>query len=144
MHSRYRRSVRIFRVIVPVGDIEAAAEFYGTLLDDGGQRVTSGRHYFDCDGVLLACWDPLADGDPGFPGPNCGHVYLSTTEPLEAVRQHAIDAGATLDRRRGEVAGQPWGERSFYARDPWGNPFCVVQSGTEYHGGDFDGLAVPG
>ncbi|MGI8712660.1 MAG: VOC family protein [Solirubrobacteraceae bacterium] len=49
-----------------------------------------------------------------------------------------IDAGAVLDETRGAIARQPWGERSFYARDPWGNPFAVVESGTEYRGGDFE------
>jgi catechol 2,3-dioxygenase-like lactoylglutathione lyase family enzyme len=130
--------MRIFRVIVPVEDIDAATKFYGSLLCASGERVTSGRHYFDCDGVLLACWDARADGDPGFPGPNAGRVYLSTSEPLEAVRRRAIAAGAFPDARRGAIASQPWGERSFYARDPWGNPFCVAESGTEYRGGAFD------
>ncbi len=129
--------MRIFRVIVPVKDINAATQFYGALLGISGERVTSGRHYFHCDGVLLACWDALADGDLAFPGPNQGHVYLSTSEPLETVRQRAINAGATPDQTRGTIARQPWGERSFYARDPWNNPFCVIESGTEYHGGDF-------
>ena len=86
----------------------------------------SGIESFDCGGVLLDCWDPLADGDPSFPGPNEGQVYLSTSEDLEAVRVRALTGGAMADRQRGEVAKQPWGEVSFYARDPWGNPFCVV------------------
>ncbi len=135
--------VRIFRVIVPVQDIDAATEFYGALLGAVGERVTSGRHYFDCGGVLLACWDPIADGDPAFPGPNLGHVYLSTSEPLETVRERAIDAGAVPDASRGGIAHQPWGERSFYARDPWGNPFGVIESGTEYRGGKFGLPAEP-
>lgn len=130
--------MRTFRVILPVEDIEGATRFYATLLAVAGERVTSGRHYFDCDGVLLACWDPFADGDPAFPGPNHGPVYLSTTEPLETIHQRATDAGAVLDPVRGSITRQPWGERSFYARDPWGNPFCIVESGTEYRGGSFD------
>ncbi len=129
--------MRAFRVILPVEDIDRATRFYATLLALDGERVTSGRHYFDCDGVLLACWDPLADGDPAFSGPNPGRVYLSTSEPLEIVRQRAVEAGAVPDAARGSIARQPWGERSFYARDPWGNPFCIVQSGTEYRGGSF-------
>jgi len=130
--------MRPFRVILPVADIELATAFYERLLAVRGERVTSGRHYFDCDGFLIACWDPLADGDPAFPGPNPGHVYLSTTESLEDVRQRAIDAGAVPDPTRGAIARRPWGERSFYARDPWGNPFSIVESGTEYRGGAFD------
>jgi len=41
------------------------------------------------------------------------------------------------DRQRGEVTQQPWGEMSFSARDPWGNPFGVVADGSEYRGGAF-------
>ena len=85
---------RVFRVILPVGDIEQATAFYQRLLAADGERVTSGRHYLDCDGFLLACWDALAAGDPALPGPNPGHVYLATNESLEAVRQRAVDAGA--------------------------------------------------
>jgi catechol 2,3-dioxygenase-like lactoylglutathione lyase family enzyme len=129
--------MQLFRVIVPVGDIEQTTVFYSRLLGAAGERVTSGRHYFDCGGVILACWDPLADGDPSFPGPNQGTVYLSTTEDLEAVRARALASGATADRQRGEVAKQPWGELSFYARDPWGNPFCVIADGSQYRGGGF-------
>jgi hypothetical protein len=29
---------------------------------------------------------------------------------------------------------RPWGERSFYADDPWGNPLCFVEEGTVYAG----------
>jgi len=129
--------VRLFRVIIPVEDIDVASAFYGALLAQPGERVTSGRHYFRCGDALLACWDPLADGDPAFPGPNPGCVYLSTDEPLEAVRERVVQAGATPDRRQGEIARQPWGERCFYVGDPWGNPICVTEAGTEYYGGEF-------
>jgi catechol 2,3-dioxygenase-like lactoylglutathione lyase family enzyme len=130
--------MQLFRVIVPVQDIEEATEFYSHLLGAAGERVTSGRHYFDCGGVLVACWDPVADGDPSFPGPNHGTVYLSTTEDIEAVRVRTLASGATADHQRGQVTRQPWGELSFYARDPWGNPFAVVADGSQYRGGAFN------
>lgn len=129
--------MRLFRVIVPVLDIDAAAEFYSALLGFSGERVTSGRHYFDCEGTLLACLDPVADGDPEPYPPNNGRCYFSTHEDLDAVYERAVAAGAQADPQRGEIGVQPWGERSFYARDPWGNPFAFVQSGSEYTGGDF-------
>jgi len=34
----------------------------------------------------------------------------------------------------GEIKVQPWGERSFYAEDPWHNPLCFVEAGTIYPG----------
>lgn len=130
--------MELFRVILPVEDIDGAAAFWSEVLGGvAGQRVTGGRHYFEYGGTLLACWDPVADGDPGFPGPNPGTVYLSTSEALTTVRERAVGAGAVPDEQRGEIDRRPWGEWSFYARDPWGNRFCVVSSGTEYRGGDF-------
>jgi catechol 2,3-dioxygenase-like lactoylglutathione lyase family enzyme len=130
--------MKLFRVILPVRDIDAAAAFYTNLLGGlPGERVTAGRHYFDCEGTLLALWDPLADGDPEPVDPNHGFVYFATTEPLEQVRERAITGGAVPDPIRGEIGTRPWRERSFYVRDPWGNPVCVVEHGTEYLGGEF-------
>jgi len=90
--------MHLFRVIVPVEDVERAAAFYARLLGVDGERVTSGRHYFDCEGTILACWDPVADGDPVFPGPNRGHVYLATAEDLETVRARVLADGALPTR----------------------------------------------
>lgn len=81
--------MQLFRVIIPVGDINAAGRFYAALLGAAGERVSSGRHYFKCGGTILACWDALADGDPAYGGANPAPVYLSTEEPLEAVRERA-------------------------------------------------------
>ncbi|MGA3068293.1 MAG: VOC family protein, partial [Tepidisphaeraceae bacterium] len=61
---------KLFRVILPVSDIEAATKFYSELLADPGRRVSPGRHYFNCGGVILACFDPKADGDDFDPTPN--------------------------------------------------------------------------
>jgi len=32
----------------------------------------------------------------------------------------------------GTVKKRPWGERSFYVVDPWGNDLCFVEDGTLY------------
>jgi hypothetical protein len=53
----------LYRVIFPVADIEVAAKFYGRVFEMAGERVSPGRHYFNCGGVILACYDPAADGD---------------------------------------------------------------------------------
>jgi catechol 2,3-dioxygenase-like lactoylglutathione lyase family enzyme len=65
--------MRLFRVIVPVPDIDAAARFYETLLRLPGKQ-----------------------DDP--------------------------------------IAVQPWGERSFYLRDPYGNRLCMVDQRTLFTG----------
>ena len=44
---------RLYRVILPVRSIEAAAEFYSGLFEMSGERVSPGRHYFDLGGTIL-------------------------------------------------------------------------------------------
>jgi len=120
----------LFRVILPVADIEAAASFYARVLGMPGDRVSSGRHYFDCGGTILACYAAPADGDPEQVGPNPQNVYFGVDD-LEATRERAQDAGC---RDLTDIEVQPWGERSFYARDPFGNPICFVDSQTLFTG----------
>jgi catechol 2,3-dioxygenase-like lactoylglutathione lyase family enzyme len=126
---------RLFRVIVPVSDIEKAAAFYTTLLDSPGMRVSPGRHYFDCGGVIVALYNPKADGDTTEPRPNVEHIYFAVPD-LEAVYARADTLGAlspdTGDGRlpMGKIAKRPWGERSFYLHDPSGNPLCFVDEAT--------------
>lgn len=122
---------RLFRVVVQVTDIDAAAAFYGELLDTPGERVSAGRHYFECGGVVLACFDPTADGDGFDATPNPGHVYVSVPD-LEAVKRRA----EPLDCQKPptDIERHPWGERAFYVRDPFGNPLCFVDEGTVFTG----------
>jgi catechol 2,3-dioxygenase-like lactoylglutathione lyase family enzyme len=120
----------LFRVILPVSDIEAAASFYARLLAMPGTRVSGGRHYFDCAGTILACFDPLADGDPEPVGPNPQYIYFSVDD-LDAAHARAEAAGC---RELAAIEVRPWGERSFYARDPFENPICFVDSLTVFTG----------
>ena len=123
--------VRLFRVILPVSDIESATEFYAVLFGINGQRVSPGRHYFDCGGTILACFDPRADGDDFDPTPNPDHVYFAVGD-LDACYERAKGLSCVpLDQG---ICVQPWGERSFYAMDPFGNPFCVVDEATLFTG----------
>jgi uncharacterized glyoxalase superfamily protein PhnB len=122
---------RLFRVILPVTDIESAAAFYGALLEQPGRRVSKGRHYFDCGGVILACFDPRRDGDGFDARPNPEHIYFSVSD-LNATFEIAKQLGCVeLDS---QIKTQPWGERSFYAKDPFGNPICFVDERTVFTG----------
>jgi catechol 2,3-dioxygenase-like lactoylglutathione lyase family enzyme len=123
--------MRLYRVILPVGDIERAAAFYGALLGLEGKRISPGRHYFGCDGVILACFDARADGDPWDATPNPDHVYFSVDD-LEGVFARAGAVGARILQ---PIEVQPWGERSFYAADPFGNKLCFVDSRTLFTAG---------
>jgi uncharacterized glyoxalase superfamily protein PhnB len=126
--------MRLYRVIIMVTDIAKAADFYGRILDAAGKRVSPGRHYFHDDaGLVVACYDPRADGDD--PGEGSilhenHYLYLSTPD-LQRAHANAVLSGA---REVGAIEDMPWGERLFYCRDPLGNPLSFVQAGTEFTG----------
>ena len=132
-------SIRLFRVILPVGDLDAAATFYRALLQQDGRRVSAGRHYFSCGGVVLALYNPAADGDKTEPRPNFEHVYFAVSDLDEAFAR-AERTGGLVDQvgdgnlPMGRIAKRPWGERSFYVRDPFGNPLCFVDEKTVFTG----------
>ena len=132
-------SARLFRVILPVDALDEAVRFYAALLDDAGMRISPGRHYFRCGEVTLAVYDPAADGDARTPRPNFDHVYFAVDD-LEAVFARARTLG-TLSKQvgdgalpMGEIARRPWGERSFYLEDRFGNPLCVVDAASIFTG----------
>ena len=126
---------RLFRVILPVSDIAKAAEFYGRALDSPGERVSPGRHYFDCGGTILACFDPRADGDEYNAKPNPEWLYFAVDD-LEATYAACKKAGGKMASGdvhgdpAGQIATRPWGERSFYVEDPFGNKLCFVDRKT--------------
>ena len=132
-------SARLYRVILPVDSLDAAVPFYVALLDDAGMRISPGRHYFRCGEVTLAVYSPAGDGDARTPRPNFDHVYFAVDD-LEAVFARAQRLG-TLSQEigdgglpMGEIARRPWGERSFYLQDPFGNPLCVVDAASIFTG----------
>jgi catechol 2,3-dioxygenase-like lactoylglutathione lyase family enzyme len=126
---------KLYRVILPVSDIALAERFYSHLLGIPGKRVSPGRHYFDRGGTILACFDPIADGDCKQATPNPDHVYFAV-EKLEEVFQRAKvpSAAAGCQWIEPKIERRPWGERSFYARDPFGNPICFVDQSTVFTG----------
>ena len=119
------RLARLYRVLIPVTDIEAAARFYAAVLGGPGERVSPGRHYFDCEGAILACFDPAADGDGREARPNPEPVYLAVDD---------LPGAPPGVGPLGEIARRPWGEESFYADDPFGNPLCFVARGSVFTG----------
>jgi catechol 2,3-dioxygenase-like lactoylglutathione lyase family enzyme len=130
-------AIRLFRVILPVSDIDRAAEFYAAILGSPGFRVSAGRHYFDCGGVIVACFDPRADGDAYDPQPNSEWFYFAVDD-LDTLFAACRDAGAAPapgdvhGDPAGQIARRPWGERSFYVHDPFGNRLCFVDRATTF------------
>ena len=130
----------LFRIILPVADINAAASFYAGVLGSDGQRVSPGRHYFDCEGTILACYDPAADGDGYTAAPNPEPIYLAVSN-LGGVYDACLEGGAKLAEGSppdvgplGQITKRPWGEESFYVNDPFGNPLCFVSRESVFTG----------
>ena len=130
----------LYRVLVPVTDIDAAEAFYSMVLGSPGRRVSPGRHYFDCEGTILACFDPNADGDGYEARSNPEALYFAVSD-LSSVYRACKEAGATFAEESppgvgplGEIAKRPWGEESFYVRDPFGNQLCFVARGSVFSG----------
>jgi predicted enzyme related to lactoylglutathione lyase len=128
---------KLFRIILQVDDLDKAEEFYGRLLGDAGRRIPyASRHYIDCGPVILALVDPVIDGEQAKPLPD--QIYFSVSD-LEKVYARASDMGclSTDDvhgASAGEIVVRPWGERSFYVYDPWGNGLCFVDEKTLFTG----------
>jgi catechol 2,3-dioxygenase-like lactoylglutathione lyase family enzyme len=125
-------TAKLFRVTLEVADLERATELYRDLLGIEGGRHPGARHYFDCGGTILAVLDVSRGGLTPTPGPKS--VYFAVDD-LDAVHKRAADHGVLAPYQvhgepAGEVLERPWGERSFYVVDPWGNDLCFCQDGT--------------
>jgi catechol 2,3-dioxygenase-like lactoylglutathione lyase family enzyme len=125
---------RLFRVTVEVADLDEATELYRQLLGIAGERHPGARHYFDCGGVILALLDVSHGGLAPTPGPKS--LYLAV-DHIDAVHERAARLGVLAPYQvhgepASEVIERPWGERSFYVVDPWGNDLCFCADGTLY------------
>jgi predicted enzyme related to lactoylglutathione lyase len=112
------------KVLIRVPDIERAVSFYDHALGTAGRRISPGRCHYALGGVELACYDPAADGDlhDTEPGKSYGQLYVAVDD-LEAALERVRDSGGHIDQT---ISIKPWGERSFYATDPFGNRICVL------------------
>lgn len=128
---------RLFRIILQVDDLTKAAEFYGKLLDDPGRDIPrASRHYIDCGPVILALVNVAAGGQPAKPLPDYIYFAVGDLEKVHA-RAHELGCLSSADVHgdsAGEIVVRPWGERSFYVADPWGNGLCFVDENTLFTG----------
>ena len=126
---------QFFRLNVEVADLDRAVDFYTKLLDVQGRRQPGARCYFDCGPVTLSVIDVSSAGQPH----TAAKALYFTVADLEAAFERAKALGclsqeSVHDAPGGGIVVRPWGERSFYALDPWGNPLCFVEAGTVYTG----------
>lgn len=124
---------QFFRLNLEVGDLERAARFYGRLFGLDGRPQAGARVYFRCGAVTLQVVDVGLSAHPA-----AKELYF-TVKDLDAVHARARELGCLSQepvhgQPGGEIGVRPWGERSFYALDPWRNPLCFVEEGTTYAG----------
>ncbi len=122
----------LFRISVEVGDLDRAVAFYSRLFGVQGNRQAGARSYFGCGPVTLTVLE--------MPAPHTAPKALYfTVKDLDTVFErardlHCLSTELVHDAPAGQITVRPWGERSFYAEDPWGNPLCFVQEDTVYAG----------
>ena len=126
-----------FRLNIEVGDLQSATAFYTNLLGIEGRMQAGRRCYFECGAVTLQVVDVSSHHQPH---PAAKALYF-TVKDLEAAFDRAkvlgcLSAEDVHDAPKGGITVRPWGERSFYAEDPWNNPLCFVEEGTVYTGRD--------
>ena len=123
---------QFFRLNVEVANLEEAIAFYTKLLGIQGRRQPGARCYFDCGPVNLSVLEIK-------PPHTAAKALYFTVKDLETAFERAKELGclsqeSVHDAPGGGIVVRPWGERSFYALDPWGNPLCFVEDGTVYTG----------
>ena len=125
----------LFRLNVEVGDLDTAVSFYTKLLGIAGRKQAGSRCYFNCGPVTLQVLDVSSESEPH---PAAKALYF-TVKDLESAFERAqsikcLSRENVHDAPGGGIVVRPWGERSFYAEDPWKNPLCFVEEGTVYAG----------
>src|SRR5262249_9470863 len=128
---------QFFRLNIEVGDLKSAVSFYTKLLGIEGRRQAGSRCYFECGPAPLQ----LLDFSPKAHPPPAAKALYFTVSDLETVYERAkalncLSSEKVHDEPGGGIIVRPWGERSFYALDPWRNPLCFVEEGTVYTGRD--------
>jgi catechol 2,3-dioxygenase-like lactoylglutathione lyase family enzyme len=130
----------IFRILLQARDLTESQRFYERLLDMPGRLVAPGRVYFDVGPVILGILD-YSRAEPNERSTPTESVYIATTE-LDRVHERARGLACLSTENlhddpaqpMGSIVVRPWGERSFYAHDPSGNPLCFVEARTVFTG----------
>ncbi len=125
-------AVSLFRVTVPVDDLQAADAFWSKLLDLDVDSAIPSRHYIRTGGAIVVLVDTRehARGHglavPDF-CPNPDWLYFRVPD-LDTSYTRAVELGCPVPRDgEGEgISVRDWGDRSFYSCDPAGNPICFI------------------
>jgi hypothetical protein len=122
----------LFRINIEVGDIAQATKDWSTLLGIAGRGQAGSRTYFTTGAVTLQ----VVQHDKPHTAAKALYFLVDDLEPYHARAAQLgwLSKELVHGQVGGEIAVRPWGERSFYVEDAWGNPLCFVQTGTTYPG----------
>lgn len=142
LEGRVKRvdSPQIFRVLLPASDLERSRQFYEALFAARGRPVGGGRVDFDCGPVILGILDYSTTPERERSSP--AEALYFATHGVEGIHRRASALSCLSpelihgdpNNPAGEVVVRPWGERSFYVKDPSGNPLCFVDAETLFTG----------
>jgi catechol 2,3-dioxygenase-like lactoylglutathione lyase family enzyme len=119
--------MKLYRVVIPVQNLNKAISFYSELLKIQGKRVSDGRYEFNCGGTILACYDAVADGEKVTFRPNPDHIYLGTIDIEKCYHLANSLPCLRIDETIETLAS---GEKCFFFVDPFGNPICIAEEST--------------
>lgn len=127
---------QFFRLNVEVADLDRAIAFYTKLLGIEGRKQPGARVYYECGPVTLQVVDVSRGGAAPHPAAKALYFTVKDLDPIfeRAKELGCLSAETVHDAPGGGIVVRPWGERSFYALDPWSNPLCFVEEGTVYTG----------
>jgi hypothetical protein len=122
----------LFRINIEVGDIAQASKDWSTLLGQEGRSQAGSRTYFTAGAVTLQ----VVEHKSPHPAAKALYFLVEELEPYHARAQQLgwLSKELVHGQPGGDISVRPWGERSFYVEDAWGNPLCFVQTGTTYPG----------
>lgn len=138
-HIKKTTTPQLFRVVIHVWNLEEAEAFYSTLLNMKGKRVSPGRHHYQTGAITVALYDAVKEAH-FHKGPIPEHLYFAVDNIEEvyarAQQLNCLSNKIIYDEKAGEIILRPWGERSFYAQDPYNNGLCFVDIATLITGND--------
>jgi predicted enzyme related to lactoylglutathione lyase len=115
--------------------MERADAFFEELLQLEPNTTQPNHHLFPTASCELVLAKPIEQAPAEF-RPNPEMVYFAVSD-LDAAWERAqkLSLEPVGDSQMGEgIQQRVWGERSFYGRDPSGNPICLVDDKTLYTG----------
>ncbi len=135
----------LFRVILPVEDLERADAFWDRILGLPIDKAVPSRHYIKTGGAILVLVDPSEHGGKHTPNPDWLYFRMPDLDATWAAAQDLGCPEPPTDEGTG-IQKRVWGDLSFYTYDPDGNPLCFIddpRSEADPHVAPYTGKSIP-